>query len=100
MAGVLSVPDITERFSVNHTTWRTGVLTLGIALAATAKAAVVVALQAAGANDLEADIPPATDLEEDDAIATRISEAGIVRYITALGIGAALLLVWAGLCAI
>lgn len=94
------MPDTTERFSVNHTTRRTGVHGLGIALAAAAKAAVIVALQAAGANDIEADIPQATDLEEDDAIATRISEAGIVTYITALGIGTALLLVWAGLCAI
>ncbi|MGD0107987.1 MAG: hypothetical protein ABSC06_28720 [Rhodopila sp.] len=94
------MPEMTERFAFDHTTPRAGVQTLGIALAATAKAAVIAAWLAAGANDIEADIPPAADLEEDDAIATRINEAGIVTYITALGIGAALLFVLAGLCAI
>jgi hypothetical protein len=100
---VPTVPDTTARSSVNDATRHTGAQTFAIpfaiAFAASLKAAITAAADTTGLNEIDTDIPP-TAPEEDDASATRSGQPGVVPYCAALVIAAALVSVWAGLCAI
>jgi len=95
---VPAVPDTIAR-SADNTTSHTGAQTLAVGFAASLKAAITAAAQTTAVNEIDTDTPT-PDPEDDDASAMRSAQPGVVPYCAALVIAAALMFVWAGLCAI
>jgi hypothetical protein len=93
------VSDANQLISCDDTVLRPRVETVRIVFAAAARVAIIWALPVGDGKEIE-DIPAAADAEEDEAIDRLSNETGAGSYFTALGIAAALLFVWAGLCTI